>query len=261
MEIATKEGKYIYCVIAANTPKTFGPLGIGSRGDELYTISYKDIAAVVSNSPTITYSISRENILTHEKAIEEAMKEHTVLPVRFGTIAEDEEKIKSILEKEYNIFKDLLSELEDKKELGLKAVLKKDAIYKDIIDKYEDIRLLKERIAIFSPEASHYQRMEIGKKVEDALQKEKEIYKKDILSTLSPLAVETKINNPYGEMMIISAAFLVEKHKEAEFDQKIQELDARYSDKMKFKYIGIIPPFNFVNLVIDTSTPLIKKED
>jgi hypothetical protein len=51
--------------------------------------------------------------------------------------------------------------------------------------------------------------------------------------------------------MIINAAFLVEKDKEAEFDQKVQELDARYSDKIKFKYVGT-PPFNFVNLIIKT---------
>ena len=91
-----KEGKYIYCIIELNHYQSFGPLGIGERGDELYTVWFKDIAAVVSNSPIKRYSISRENTLAHEKAIEEVMKKHTVLPVRFATIAEDEEKVKKI---------------------------------------------------------------------------------------------------------------------------------------------------------------------
>ena len=94
-----KEGKYIYCIIELNKPQSFGPLGIGGRGDELHTICFQNIAAVVSNSPIIEYSISRENMLAHEKAIEEAMKEQAVLPVRFATIAEDGEKVKKILEK------------------------------------------------------------------------------------------------------------------------------------------------------------------
>jgi hypothetical protein len=249
--VPVKEGRYIYCIITVREPKTFGPLGIGGRGDELHTVSFNDIAAVVSNSPIMKYAVSRENTIAHERAIEEVMKAYTVLPVRFATIAEDEEKLKKILEKEYDKFKDLLNRMKDKKELGLKAIFKEDIIYKDILEKYKDIRILKEKVAALPPDKTYFQRMEIGRMVETALQKEKGIYKKTILDTISPLVVEVKTNNTYYELMIINAAFLVEKDKEAEFDQKVQELDARYSDKIKFKYVGT-PPFNFVNLIIKT---------
>ncbi len=245
------EGKYIYCIIDDSKVQTFGPLGIGGRGDELYTVCFNDLAAVVSNSPIINYSVSRENMIAHEKAIEEVMKKHLVLPVRFCTIAEDDEKVKKILEREHDRFVDLLKNIEGKKELGLKAIFKEDVIYKDIIEKYEDIGALKEKVAALPPEKTYYQRMEIGKMVEAALQKEKEIYKEDILDTLAPSAVEVKINNTYGERMIINAAFLINEDKEAEFDQKVQEFADKYGDKMKFKYVGTLPPFNFINLVIE----------
>ncbi len=247
-----EEGKYIYCIIELNKPQSFGPLGIGGRGDELHTIYFQNIAAVVSNSPIIKYSISRENMLAHEKAIEEVMKKHTVLPVRFVTIAKDEEKVKKILEKEYDRFIDLLENMKGKKELGLKAIFKEDVIYKEILEKYRDIKILKDRLAVLPLEKTYYQQIEIGKMVEAALQKEKEIYKKDILNTLSPLAVEVKTNNTYGERMIIDAAFLVEKNKEKWFDQKVNEVSDKCDDKIKFKYVGTVPPFNFVNLVIRT---------
>ena len=246
-----KEGKYIYCVIKVNEPKTFGSPGVGGRGDELHTIRFNDIAVVVSNSPIIKYPVSRENTIAHEKAIEEVMKEYVVLPVRFCTIAEDEKKIKKILEKEQDKFKDLLDVFKNKKELGLKAIFKEDVIYKNILEKHENIRKLKEGLASKPPEATHYERMEIGKMVETALEKEKEICEKTILDTLLPLAVEHKTNKTYGERMIINAAFLVEKSKETEFDQKVHELDEKYGNKVKFKYVGTIPPFNFVNLVIN----------
>ena len=175
MDVTIKEGKYIYCIIATKEPKTFGPLGIGDREDELYTICLDDIAAVVSNSPIISYSISRENMLAHEKAIEEIMKKHTVLPVRFCTIAQDENKVKKILEKEHDRFVGLLKNIEGKKELGLKAMFKEAVIYKDISERYEDIRALKEKIVAMPSERTYSQRMEIGRMVEAALQKEKEI--------------------------------------------------------------------------------------
>ena len=267
METAVKEGKYIYCIINANpTPQAFGPLGIGGRGDELYAVCFNDLAAVVSNSPIKKYSIARENMIPHEQAIEEVMKTHTVLPVRFCTITEDEEKVKKILEREHDKFLDLLKNMEGKKELGLKAIFSakggpsggswssagKADVYKDILEKYKDIRALKEKLAGLSPEKAYYQHMAIGKMVENALQREKDICKDEILNALSPLAQEVKINSTYGELMILSAAFLVEKHKEAEFDQKVNELGAKYGDKIKFKYVGTLPPFNFVNVVIST---------
>lgn len=252
MKATTKEGKYIYCIIPAKTQEAFGPLGIGGRGDEVSSISFDDIAAVVSNSPVIKYSVSRENTLAHEKAIEEVMKKYTVLPVRFATIAENEEKVKKILEKEHGKFKDLLDEIKDKKELGLKAMFKDEVIYKEILEKYKEIKSLKEKIATKPPEQTYYQRMEIGKMVEQALDSEREKYKKEILDILEPLSKDIKINASYGEKMIINVAFLVNKDKEPEFDKCVHELDARYTDKIKFKYVGIVPPFNFVNLIIET---------
>ena len=251
MEEAVMEGKYIYCIIAA-VAKNFGSIGIGCRGDEIYTVCFKDIAAVVSNSPIIRYTVSRENTLAHEKAIEEVMKEHTVLPVRFSTITKDEERVKKVLEKEYDKFKDLLNRMEGKKELGLKAIFKEDVIYKDILEKYKDLRILKEKVAVLPSEKTYFKRAEIGEMVEAALKREKEIYKKDILDALYPLAAEVKTNSSYWELMIINAAFLVQKDKETEFDQKVNELGAKYSSNIKFKYIGKVPPFNFVNLVIKT---------
>lgn len=252
MDVAVKEGKYIYCVIDSSQPRSFGPLGIGGRGDELYTVCFSDISAVVSNAPIKKYRVSRENSLAHEKAIEKVMTQNAALPVRFATIAEDEEKVKRILEREHDKFKDMLDSVKNKTELGLKAIFNEMVIYKDILEKYEDIRLLKEKIATLAPEKSQYQRMEIGKMVEEALQREKQIVKADILNTLEPLAVEVKTNDTYGELMIVNAAFFVEKEKEADFDQQVQQLYDKYVEKVKFKYVGPLPPFNFVNIMINT---------
>ena len=255
MDVATDEGKYLYCVIRSSEPQSFGPLGIGGRGDEVYTICYDDIAVAASNSPVKKYSACRDNMLAHEKAIEAVMAEHTVLPVRFGTIAQDngeEGKVVRILETEHDRFRDLLNEIEGEKELNLKAMFKEGVIYKDILEKYEDIRRLKEELAALDPRKSHFERMKIGEMVEHALETEKEEYKDRVLAILRPLAVEVKTNDTYGELMIFNAAFLVDKQKEAEFDQQIQQLDEEYGEKVQFKYVGTLPPFNFVNLVIET---------
>jgi hypothetical protein len=247
-----EEGIYIYCIIESKEPVSFGAIGIGGRGDDVYTLSFRDIGAVVSKSPVKKYPVARENLMPHERVIEEVMETHTVLPVRFCTIAKDEEKVKKILEKEYDKFKALLESLENKKELGIKAIFKEDMIYKHILEQNDEIRKLKDKLTGLPPEKTHHQRMKIGEMVEIALQKERESCKDSILSLLSPLAIETKTNQVYGEMMILNAAFLVHEKDEPMFDTSVNELAESKGDTVRFKYVGKIPPFNFVNLTIRT---------
>ena len=242
----------MYSIIAAQAPENFGPIGIGGRGDECRTVHHEGLAAVVSVSPARKYKVSRDNLLAHEKVIEAVMLSHTVLPVRFCTIAKNEAKVKLILAREYDRFLDLLSKMEGKRELGIKAMFKEEAVFKMILDKYGDIRAMKEKIASLPAEKTHFQRAEIGRMVEAALQKEKDARQAVLLDVLTPLALEVKTNVPYGDMMILTAAFLVDQSREPEFDRKVQELADQDGETVKYKYIGTVPPFNFVNIEIST---------
>ena len=176
------------------------------------------------------------------------MKSRTVLPVRFATVAETEDKVKRILERELPRFAEMLKRMEGKKELGLKAIFKEN-IYSDILANYDQIKKEKERIAkgLFRELAL----VDIGRQVEAALEQEKERYKHEILDDLEPLSLEVKLNKTYGERMILNGAFLVGQETEASFDRKVDEIDDRYKGKVHFKYV-VTPPFNFVTIEIDT---------
>jgi len=249
-----KEGKYIYGIIRHTGPIDFGPIGIGKRADLVYGVNFNDISAIVSNSPIIIYEARRVNMIAHEEVLEEAMKQFTVLPVRFSTISEhnDDSGIMRILEKEYNKFDDLLVKMHGKKELGLKVLAHETPIYESIIEKYDEIRTLRGKLINLPVDKTHYQRMKIGEMVAEALKKETESYKNNILAVLKPLAEDVKVNDNYGEMMILNAAFLIKNIIEPEFDKAVNDLDQKYGGLMTFKYVGTLPPYNFVNLVINT---------
>jgi hypothetical protein len=249
-----KEGKYIYGIIRHSGPLDYGPIGMGKRADLVYGISFKDICAVVSDSPIIIYEARRVNMVAHEKVLEEVMKSFTVLPVRFSTISEhdDESGIRRILEKEYNKFSDLLTRMEGKKELGLKVLAHEAAMFGSIVEKYDEIRSLKAKLMNLPADKTHYQRMKVGEMVVEALKKETENFKTLILYVLKPLADDFKLNDNYGEMMILNSAFLIKNSIEPEFDKAVNDLDEKFGSLMTFKYVGTLPPYNFVNLVINT---------
>jgi len=255
LEVKSKEGIYIYCMIdlkEGDPEKNFGPLGVGDRGDELRSLSYKDVAVVISNSPIKKYPVSRENCLPHQRAVEAVMKEgFTVLPVRYCTIADDEVQVKKILKRDYERFKDLLLKMENKVELGLKAIFNEKLIYQDILAKNKEIRLWKEKLINNPPEKTYHQRIKVGRMVESALNAEKEKAKTVALKTLKELAEDYVVNDNYGERMFLNASFLVDRNKESEFDKKVDELNERFGQGLKLKYVGEMPPFNFVCVEID----------
>ena len=53
-------------------------------------------------------------------------------------------------------------------------------------------------------------------------------------------------------MMILNAAFLIKNSVEPVFDTAVNDLDEKFGRFMTFKYVGTLPPYNFVNLVINT---------
>jgi hypothetical protein len=248
-----KKGKYIYGIIRNSGTIDLGPIGIGKRGDHVYGIPHKNVCAIVSNSPVIQYDARRANLIAHEIVLEEVMKRHTVLPVRFSTITDtsDDAAVVRILEHDYKQLSDMLDQMEGKKELGLKVITIKDVIFKYILDKHNEIRVLKDKLVNLPADKTYYQRVQIGRMVEEALQQEKEHFKTQILDVLKPLAVDIKINDNFGQRMVLNAAFLVRNEAEPEFDKTINALDEQMGKLFIFKYIGMLPPYNFVNLTIN----------
>ncbi len=245
-------GRYIYCIIDSDVPELFGPIGVGGQGNEVRAIGLNGIGAVVSDSPARKYRQDRGNMLAHERAIETAMKTHTVLPAAFSTIAEDEAMVTRILAREHDRFVDLLAGIKGKMEVGLKAIFEESVVCGQIVEKYGPIRELKAKIAHLPPERSYYQRIEIGRMVESALKQERESYRKEIISALTPLAVNVVTNLAWNDRMILNGAFLIEQQRAGDFDRQVEQLATKHGDKIRFKLVGTVPPFNFVNLAIDT---------
>jgi hemerythrin superfamily protein len=253
-----KEGKYIYCIIETKIDRNFGPIGIGGRGDEVSTVSYRDLGMVISNSPMTKYVISRENLLAHERVVEEVMKEFTVLPVRFCTIASSADEIRNLLDSRHREFKNLLRDMDHKIELGIKGLWKDmNTIFKEITVENKEIKRLKQKLQndkgkknISSTRTFLEAKMEVGKLVEEALKRKKEKEAEKIVGALRRTAFDHKLNTTMSDELFINAAFLVDKGREKEFDNIMDDLSEKYRERTKLIYVGPLPPYNFVNIVI-----------
>ena len=239
-------GKYVYCIINSEKPLRFGDIGIGAEAPAVYSIHYKNLAAVVSDAPLEVLDSTRDNVLAHERVNETVMHDHTVIPMSFGTIFKTHDDIVELLRSAFDAFGDVLNKMQNKLEFGLKVLWDPDLAVKEVESEDEDISKLKKEISS-QKGPTYFARMQYGRLVDAALQARSERYVASILNELRDVSVASRINKPIGDKMIMNAAFLISRNQESAFDRKIKAIASRL-DQLTFKYTGPWPPYNFVNI-------------
>lgn len=246
-----QEGKYIYCVVETEQERNYGPLGVGARGDEVLTIGYDDLSMVVSNHPTTGCAANRENLIAHQRVIEQMMGEFdSVLPVRFGTIASGADEVRNLLDRRRREFKRRLADMDHKVELGVKGSWRDmGAIYDELLCENPPLRQRKETLAQDGGRDLRA-KIELGRLVKKALEEKKQTLAEEIVERLRPSSYEHTWNKTLGDEMFLNAAFLVGRGREKEFDNIMDDLSEEYGQRIRFLYSGPLPVFNFVSLVI-----------
>lgn len=232
-------GKYLYCIIKERAAKRF---------DKAHTINQGNLAVVASDTKSKTFPFGRESLIFHQKVIEEVMRRgYDVLPMRFGIIAKSAEDVREkILKARRKEFLEAFKKTQGKVELGLKALWRNmPSIFQEIVTQNPKIQKAKKEA---QKNPNQFKIAAVGELVGKALEQKRERGTQKILNRLKKLAVDFKERNLVGESMIFSSAFLVAKKKEKEFDKMVLALAEEYQDRIKFIYVGPIPPYNFINL-------------
>jgi len=257
-------GLYLYCLVRSRNGHPLGRRGLSAKcvdgtSGKMCAVSFHDLSLVVSECPKPYYDPTRSNLMAHQKVIEEVMeKGFEPLPVRFSTVAchsgstAAEERVVKVLRRRFGEFQGLLGDMEDKVELGLKAFWRKERLFDEIVSENRDIRALRDRMTAAPPEglAWRNESLRLGTMVSDAMAAKREKDARRIVSALRPLAYDYKTNKVSSDMMVLNGAFLVCKERVTEFDKAVQKLDERYGERMKLKYVGPLPPFNFIEIII-----------
>jgi len=235
-------GKYLYCVIKKSSPVKFKIKGIDNG--EIYTINEGKLSAVVSDVEIKEYLPIRENLVGHQKVIEGILKKYTLLPISFGIVAQSSDEVKELLRKNREKIFKTLKGVENKIEFGLKVFWQNmPAIFEEIVKENKEIQRAKALGSVGMKTM-----LAVGEMTAKALERKKIKEAALILQPLLKIAQEIKEGELLRDDMLLNANFLVNRSKEKDFDLAINQLDEKYGRRVKFKYIGPVPPSNFINL-------------
>ena len=247
------ESRYVYCIIEGGEKQNFGKIGID--GTTVYTIPYNNISAVVSDTPLREYEPSEANAMAHEKVVEHVMQKHTVLPLGFGNIFINENRVKWLLTRFYRTSRIYLKKLDGKVEMGVKVFYDLETARRDIENTNDEIKKLKEAMASARLKQNQFSREKLvtatTRKFAEEVSKKAYEYGVRIYEALGKVAVDSRLMKRISDDMIMNGTFLVNKDKMAQFEKTLETLNKEYEKQgLKFQHSGPWPPYNFAHIRI-----------
>lgn len=244
---------YVYGVAPAEPFRNGDPPlrvpGIGGQGAPVRTIMLGDLAAVVSDVPGVQIHVSRENLLGHQRVLEEVLRRSDVLPFSFGTVAESDEDVRELLLQEgYDALSEQLECVRGCVELEVKVFWEQQRLFAEIAQENDDVRALRDEIPLLSDDEAAVEKITLGQLTEAEIELKSEWEADGVLDVLEPIAVDVLVNPNLTETMLLNGAFLVERTREREFDHAMVALAEAHAGRLIFNYVGPLPPYSFINL-------------
>jgi hypothetical protein len=242
------QGTYVYGVVRSGTK-----LGDLDRGDgqipEVRLVEDGELAAIVSPAGGEDEAAVRDSVMAHARVLAAAIEQSPVAPMRFGMVFPDDDTVrKDLLDARHDELTALLEQLEGHVQMTLKVSYREDAVLSDIVAGDPEIARLREATRGSSDEAATYNdRVRLGELVGAAIEQRRQSDATEIMERLAPLAVNSLVDQPEKEYMVVNAPFLVQRGQLEEFEATVEELAGDRTELMSFRLLGPMPAYHFVS--------------
>ncbi len=249
MTQAAGDRTYIYGVIPSAEAIAFDCAAVSDSSDRPHAVPHRDIAAVVSACAPIDYAALGRDLLVrelarHQQVIEQVLERFPVLPVKFGTTVDGEERVRTILRLGYDEFRRALDDLKDKVQFELVATWELPSVLQDVA-REEPIAQMKSKIGDDSSPATIRERVRLGEMVKRFLDRRRQEYERAALQRVAPCSLELRRNPLLDDSLVMNLAVLLEKGQQEEFDRSLDVLDQELDGRLAFRRVGPLPPYSF----------------
>ncbi|MCK4340965.1 MAG: GvpL/GvpF family gas vesicle protein [Phycisphaerae bacterium] len=238
---------YLYGIMPADKARSFGPIGMD--GGNVRVVTHGALAMVASPAERIHFpDLPAEKMLQylaeHQRVLERVMPDSAVIPMKFGTYAEDEEQVPGILQSGREVFSRALEEYAGKFELDLVASWADLRAILSEIAADPAVTLMKAKI-VAGGKATMEQRLRLGHLTKRLLDERRGRIAAELVVALRALWPRIVVNETKDDSMILNAALLIDRSDEASFDQFVDQLNRDYEDRLDFRCVGPLPPYSF----------------
>lgn len=112
----------------------------------------------------------------------------------------------------------------------------------------ENAELRHQRDQLEGTQLSMDQVIQIGQRIEAALDERKQGIVNQFRQALTPFAKDVIENDPMTDTMIFNAAYLIPWEAESAFGHAIHTVDQTFGDRLRIRYNNFTAPYNFAQL-------------
>jgi hypothetical protein len=219
----------------------------GRADAELRLVADDDLAVLVSDIAADAPA-GRKDLLLHAHVLEAWVEQHTVVPMRFGILLEDDDAVRrTLLGTERDSLLSHLRRFEGLVQLSVQAFHHEEPALREVLRRHPELVRLREQIAGLPPEATQAQQIQLGEAVASELQRLQDEDAAFLMDHLAPHAVEVAEEEAHGQHQILHAAFLVRRDLRKEFDEAVGTLRAQVEQSIRLRYVGPQPPYSFLD--------------
>ncbi|WP_328551819.1 MULTISPECIES: GvpL/GvpF family gas vesicle protein [unclassified Streptomyces] len=233
---------HVYSITFKDHPLRLDDLdGVGTPPTPLRTVTGGPLCAVVSDGPA-ELPLEQGDIDAHEKIQKRLMADGTVLPLKFGCTAPDDEAVRLALEERADDYADRLGRLEGCVEYRLRASQDEEMLLREILSESEAARRLDERIRAGTAAPDTAPRL--GELVVAETRARQKALASGVIEALRPFARETDSGQPDGTDFL-SVSFLVNEEQDELFLATELSLAHQMGEGFDFRLDGPLPPYSF----------------
>jgi hypothetical protein len=250
-QVETKVCNYLYAIVAHSQGcGRYGPIGID--GGEVYSIPDGQLAAIVSDVPNARLRPERRHLAAHHAVHKCLMQEGAPLPMSFGVIADSRQAVRRILTLNRDAFLEQLRRVEGKVEMSLVVRYDIPNIFEYFVRTHPELKAVRDRLFGGGRQPSEDDKIELGRLFDRILRDDRAELTQQVVEVLSALCTEIKENPPRGESGVMNLACLVAGDGQERFERGVFEAAGRFDDSFSFDYSGPWPPYNFVEVHLQT---------
>jgi hypothetical protein len=236
---------YVYGVVSAENAPAISAPAIGGE-HPVRAVTSGGLTAIVSNVASDFVRATREDLQRHMAVLEEAAAAATVVPLRFGTVMPGDDLVRAeLLDARAEEIRGMLRRLDGRIELSLNGTYQ-EQVLGEVIDEDREAAALRARVRGRDEAATYYERIRLGELVAGAMAAKREHDAERVLAELRPLADDVHLGELTHERSVLSAAFLVRRDRLEDFDRAAEQVAKQHRDRIRFRYAGPLPPFDFV---------------
>ncbi|MGQ4418277.1 GvpL/GvpF family gas vesicle protein [Streptomyces sp. SAS_269] len=234
---------YVYGITARSHPALpEGMSGVGEPPLPVRVLAAGELAAVVSDAPE-GLRPKRRDLLAHQNVLAETGAAGCILPMRFGSVAPDDDSVTQVLGERAQHYQERLRELDGKVEYNVKATHVEEAVLHRVMAENAEVRSLAEANRT-SGGGSYDDKIRLGEMVAAAVKAKEAEDAAEVRGALETAGAALSVG-PESTGWLVNLSFLVARDTAEEFLAAVEQVRTSHPH-LDVRINGPLPPYSFV---------------